>query len=101
MRPVVPGVLSPPGRVVLAGWMGDGGGILREASGVGLFLRKRRVCGAGPLGDRSLPRRSSGDSRGLPLPEAERFLLGETGWRGGFFRTTRRERGAGQDEAAA
>ena len=32
-----------------------------NTSGVGRFLRKRHVCGAGPLGDRSLPRRSSGD----------------------------------------
>ena len=41
-----------------------GVGVLRGALGVGRFLRKRRVCGAGPLGDRSLPRRSSGDSWG-------------------------------------
>ena len=41
-----------------------GVGVLRGALGVGRFLRKRRVCGAGPLGDRSLPRRSSGDSSG-------------------------------------
>ena len=32
-------------------------GILRAASWVGRFLWKRHVCGAGPLGDRSLPGR--------------------------------------------
>ncbi len=35
-------------------------------SGVGRFLRKRHVCGAGPLGERSLPRRSSGDIGFVP-----------------------------------
>ena len=35
-----------------------------QPPGWGYFLRKRRVCGTGPLGERSLPRRSSGDSRG-------------------------------------
>jgi hypothetical protein len=33
---------------------------LRRALGVGRFLRKRHVCGAGPLGDRSLPQRLFG-----------------------------------------
>ncbi len=34
----------------------------RGASGVRRFLRKRHVCGAGPLGDRSLPGRCLGES---------------------------------------
>ena len=33
---------------------------IRQAPGVGRFLRKRHVCGTGPLGDRSLPQRLLG-----------------------------------------
>ena len=52
-----------PGRSSGEPGLFRGLGILRNASEVGRFLRKRHVCGAGPLGDRSLPRRSSGESR--------------------------------------
>jgi len=33
----------------------------RQAPGLGQCLRKHRVCRAGPLGDRSLPRRRFGE----------------------------------------
>ena len=36
-----------------------------STSELGRFLRKRHVCGAGPLGDRSLPRMPSGDLGGF------------------------------------
>ena len=51
-----------PGRSSGEPGLFRGLGILRDASEVGRFLRKRHACGAGPLGDRSLPRRSSGES---------------------------------------
>ena len=38
-------------------------GILSNASEVGRFPRKRHVCGAGPLGDRSLSGRFLGQAR--------------------------------------
>jgi hypothetical protein len=41
-------------------------GLLRHTSGVGRFLRKRHVLGAGPLGDRSLPGGSRAISRIAP-----------------------------------
>ena len=75
---------SVPTQEVLGRWLGlvRGLGILRGAPGVGRFLRKRCVCGAGPLGDRSLPGRSSGESWGCSaglafsgrLPGVGRFL---------------------------
>jgi len=50
----------------------------RRALGVGRCLRQRHVCGAGPLGDRSLPRRFSGDigAMGLVDEGGRRFSMG-------------------------
>ena len=49
------------------------------------------VCGAGPLGDRSLPKRAFGRHWEAYDSLYGTIQLGGTGRRDGFFRKTRRE----------
>jgi hypothetical protein len=72
---------SVPTREVLGRYPGlyRGLGLPRHASGVGRFLRKRRVHSAGPLGDRSLPGRFSGNIRDCTVDLAFPGTLPELG----------------------
>ena len=73
--------------------------LTRTPPGVGRFLRKRHVCGAGPLGDRSLP----GEAFGRQVEEQQSVYgttqVGDSGWRDEFVRKTRQERGTSHSEA--